>query len=83
VADVDMVVPHQVNSRIIESATAKFHFPMDKVYMNIDRFGNTSAASIPLALEECRRLGKVKTGSTLLMVAFGAGLTWAGAVVRL
>ena len=83
VADVDMVVPHQVNTRIISSATEKFGFPMDKVFMNIDRFGNTSAASIPLALTEARATGKVKPGSTVLMVAFGAGLTWAGAVVKM
>ena len=80
---VDMVVPHQVNIRIIESAAEKFHLPMDKVYVNIDRYGNTSAASIPLALEEARRLGKIGKGSTLVLVAFGAGLTWAGSVVRL
>jgi 3-oxoacyl-[acyl-carrier-protein] synthase-3 len=83
VADVDMVVPHQVNLRVIESATQKFHFPMEKVYVNIDRFGNSSSASIPLALTECRDRGMVKTGSTIIMVAFGAGLTWAGAVVKL
>ncbi len=81
--DVDMVIPHQVNIRIIESAAGKFHFPMEKVFVNIDRYGNTSAASIPLALLEARETGKVSEGSTLLMVAFGAGLTWAGAVVRL
>lgn len=83
VADVDMVVPHQVNTRIITSATEKFGFPMDKVYVNIDRFGNTSAASVPLALTECRNAGKIKVGSTVVMVAFGAGLTWAGAVVKM
>jgi len=82
VEDVDLVIPHQVNIRIIESATQKFNFPMDKVYVNIDRYGNTSGASIPLALDEARREGKVAPGSTVMMVAFGAGLTWAGAVVR-
>ncbi len=83
VDDVDMVVPHQVNIRIIQSATEKFNFPMDKVYINIDRYGNTSGASIPLALEEARRMGKITKGSTVVMVAFGAGLTWAGAVVKM
>lgn len=83
VNDIDMVIPHQVNIRIIESAARKFDFPMEKVYVNIDRYGNTSGASIPLALEEARRFGKISAGSTLLLVAFGAGLTWAGAVIRL
>lgn len=82
-ADVDLVVPHQVNSRIIVSATEKYNFPLEKVYMNLDRYGNTSAASIPLALEEARRCGRIGPGSTLIMVAFGAGLTWAGTVVKL
>jgi len=81
--DVDLVVPHQVNIRIIESAAGKFNFPMEKVYVNIDRYGNTSGASIPLALAEAQKAGKIASGSMLLLVAFGAGLTWAGAVVRL
>ncbi len=81
--DVDLVVPHQVNVRIIRSATERYGFPMDKVYVNIDRYGNTSAASIPLAMGDARREGRIGPGSTLLLVAFGAGLTWAGAVVRL
>jgi 3-oxoacyl-[acyl-carrier-protein] synthase-3 len=83
VGDIDMVVPHQVNSRIILSAAEKFSLPIDKVYMNIDRYGNTSAASVPLAMEEARRAGKIGPGSLILLVAFGAGLTWAGSVIRL
>jgi len=83
VEDVDLVVPHQVNIRILRSAAGKFDFPMEKVYVNIDRHGNTSSASIPLALGEAREAGLVGAGSTILMIAFGAGLTWAGAVVRL
>ncbi len=83
VNDVDMVIPHQVNIRIINSATEKAGFPMDKVYINIDRYGNTSAASIPLAMHEARSAGKIGPGSRLLLVAFGAGLTWAGTVLRL
>jgi len=81
--DIDMVIPHQVNSRIIDSATRKFNFPAEKVYMNIDRYGNTSGASVALALAEAREKGKVKAGDTVLLIAFGAGLTWAGAVVKL
>ena len=82
-ADVDLVIPHQVNSRIIASAAAKYDFPVDKVYVNIDRYGNTSGASIPLAMAEARRDGRIGPGSVVMLIAFGAGLTWAGAVVRL
>jgi len=81
--DIDLVIPHQVNLRIISSATEKFGFPMEKVYINIDRYGNTSAASIPLAMHEARSEGKIGPGSLVLLAAFGAGLTWAGAVIRL
>ncbi len=83
VDDVDMVIPHQVNIRIIESATSKFKFPMEKVYVNIDRYGNTSGASIPLAMTEAQKNGDIGPGSTILLAAFGAGLTWAGAVIKL
>jgi len=83
VDDVDLVVPHQVNQRIIESATSKVGFPLEKVYVNIDKYGNTSGASIPLALDEARREGRLGDDATVVMVAFGAGLTWAGAVVNL
>jgi 3-oxoacyl-[acyl-carrier-protein] synthase III len=83
VDDIDMVVPHQVNQRIIDSACSHCGFPVEKVYVNIDRTGNTSAASIPIALDEARRTGKVKAGDTILMVAFGAGLTWGSAVVKM
>ncbi|MEN6663628.1 MAG: beta-ketoacyl-ACP synthase III [Phycisphaerae bacterium] len=83
VADIDMVIPHQVNTRIIASAAEKFDLPMDKIYMNIDRYGNTSAASIPLAMAEASSKGLIGPGSTLLLVAFGAGLTWGGSVIRL
>lgn len=82
VDDVDLVVPHQVNLRIIESAAERLHFPMDRMFVNIERFGNTSAASIPVALEEARRTGRIPQGATVLLVAFGAGLTWASGVMR-
>ena len=81
--DIDLVIPHQVNIRIIESAAAKFNLPLEKMYLNIDRLGNTSAASIPLAMTEARDAGLITEGSTILMVAFGAGLTWAGAVLKM
>ncbi len=80
--DVDMVIPHQVNARIITSAAKKFNFPMDKVFVNIDKYGNTSAASVPLAMAEAWAGGCIGPGSTVILVAFGAGLTWAGAVIK-
>ena len=81
-ADVALIVPHQVNQRIIDSAIEKIGFGTDKVYVNIDRYGNTSAASIPIALDEARRAGRIKPGDVVVFVAFGAGLTWANAVMR-
>ncbi len=83
VEDVDMVIPHQVNLRIITSAAKKFNFPMDKMFVNIDKYGNTSAASVPLAMSEAWRQGSIGPGSTVILAAFGAGLTWAGAVIKL
>ena len=83
VDDIDLVVPHQVNSRIIASATERVNFPAEKVFMNIARYGNTSAASVPMALAEARREGRISEGSTIMLVAFGAGLTWAGSVLRM
>ncbi len=80
--DVDILIPHQANVRIIE-ATAKYaNIPMEKVYVNVDRYGNTSSASIPIALDEAIESGRVKTGTTALLVAFGAGFTWGSMVVR-
>lgn len=80
---VKLIVPHQVNQRIIDSAVERLSFPTDRVYVNIDRYGNTSAASIPIALDEAWRGGRVQKGDVIIFVAFGAGLTWANAVVRI
>ena len=80
---VKMIVPHQVNLRIIDSAMEKLGLPREKAFVNIDKYGNTSSASIPIALDEARRSGKIGPGDVIIMVAFGAGLTWANAVVRL
>jgi len=79
---VKLIVPHQVNQRIIDSAMQKLGMAPEKAYVNIDRYGNTSAASIPIALDEAWRAGKVSEGDVLIFVAFGAGLTWANAVVK-
>lgn len=78
-----LVIPHQSNLRIIESAAARLGLPMEKVSINIDRFGNTSAASIPLALHEARATGRIKAGDLVMLVGFGAGLTWGSALMRI
>jgi len=83
VDDLDLFIPHQANLRIIEFAAKKAGLPMDKVMVNVDRYGNTSAASVPLALCEALDAGRAGPGDKLALVAFGAGLTWAGAIVEL
>jgi 3-oxoacyl-[acyl-carrier-protein] synthase-3 len=80
---IKLIVPHQVNQRIIDSAMERLKLPPEKAYVNIDRYGNTSAASIPIALDEAVRSGKIVKGDVIIFVAFGAGLTWANAVVRM
>jgi len=82
-ADIDLLIPHQANIRIIEATAKHANIPMDKVYVNVDRFGNTSAASVPIALDEAIEKGIIGEGSTVLLVAFGAGFTWGSMVVRL
>jgi len=79
---VDVLIPHQANIRIIEATAKHAHIPMDKVYVNVDRYGNTSAASIPIALDEAIRAGRIQPGMTVLLVAFGAGFTWASMAIR-
>ncbi len=79
---VDLFVPHQANVRIIEATAKHAGIPMDKVMVNLDRYGNTSAGSIPIALDQAIQEGRVKKGSLLLFVAFGSGFTWGSAVVR-
>jgi 3-oxoacyl-[acyl-carrier-protein] synthase-3 len=81
--DIDLFIPHQANARIIESAAHYVKLPEEKVFVNIERYGNTSAASIPIALCEAFEQGRAKVGDTLAFVAFGAGLTWASAVVKI
>jgi 3-oxoacyl-[acyl-carrier-protein] synthase-3 len=76
------VIPHQANLRIIESIAQYLELPLERFYVNVDRFGNTSAASIPIALDEARRSGRIKPGDITLLVAFGAGLTYGSALIR-
>lgn len=80
--DIDLLIPHQANIRIMDATAKRLGIPREKVYVNIDRFGNTSAASIPIALNEARRNGRLKPGMTCLMVVFGGGFTWASAIVK-
>ncbi len=80
--DVTLIVPHQANRRILATVAEKMCLPANKMYTNIERFGNTSAASIPIAYDEVRRQGIIKPGDVLLLLAFGAGLTWGSAVIR-
>ncbi len=82
VDDVDVLIPHQANMRIIEATRKHLGFPREKLYVNVDRYGNTSAASVPIALDECVREGRIRAGSVVLLVAFGGGITWASMVVR-
>ncbi|HEY2909134.1 MAG TPA: beta-ketoacyl-ACP synthase III [Gemmataceae bacterium] len=80
---IDVLIPHQVNGRIIDAALEATNFPRDKVMVNLDKYGNTSAASVPIALDEALRTGRCKAGDTLLLVAFGGGLTWSSAILTL
>jgi 3-oxoacyl-[acyl-carrier-protein] synthase-3 len=78
----DVLIPHQANFRIIDAIGRQLNLPMEKVYVNIDRYGNTSSASIPIALDEAVRNGRIKTGNHVMLVAFGAGLTWGAILMR-
>lgn len=81
-SDISLVVPHQANIRIIEALAKRLHVGMDRVFMNIEKYGNTSAASVPLALDEANRQGRIKPGDYVVMVAFGGGLIWGAALVK-
>ncbi len=80
--DVDMLIPHQANARIISAAQRQLQLPEDKVWINLDRYGNTSAASVPIAMAEAADAGALKEGDNVVLVAFGAGLAWAAGLVR-
>mgnify|MGYP001462184545 FL=1 len=82
VEDLDLYIPHQANVRILKAVMERLGLPMEKVLLNLDRYGNTSAASIPIALDEAVREGRIKDGSLVMLGAFGAGLTWASAMIR-
>ncbi len=80
--DIELLVPHQANMRIIQAMAKNLRVPMEKVYTNVHRYGNTSSASIPIALDEANREGLLRKGDNVLLVGFGAGLTWGASVVR-
>jgi len=80
--DIDLLIPHQANNRIIEATAKHAGVSMEKVYVNVDRFGNTSSASIPIAIDEAIERGRIRPGSTVLLCAFGAGFTWGSMVIR-
>jgi 3-oxoacyl-[acyl-carrier-protein] synthase-3 len=80
--DIDLLVPHQANLRIIQAMAQRLNMPMEKVVVTIDKYGNTSAASIPMALDEAVRDGRIKENNLILLEAFGGGLTWASALLR-
>ncbi|WP_027180350.1 beta-ketoacyl-ACP synthase III [Maridesulfovibrio bastinii] len=80
--DVDVLVPHQANQRIIEAVGKKLSIPVEKVFSNVSRFGNTSAASIPIALSEAKEIGAIKEGDLVLVTTFGGGLTWGSALLQ-
>jgi 3-oxoacyl-[acyl-carrier-protein] synthase-3 len=82
VSDIDMLIPHQANLRISQFIQHKFQLPDDKVYNNIERYGNTTAASIPIALTEAWEKGRIKSGDLVILAAFGSGFTWGSAIIR-
>ncbi len=81
-ADIALIIPHQANIRIINSLVERLDVPAEKIYVNIDKYGNTSAASIPIALDEANREGRLKEGDLLLCCAFGSGFTWGASIIR-
>ncbi len=82
VSDIDMLIPHQANLRISQFIQKKFNLSEDQVFNNIQKYGNTTAASIPIALTEAWELGKIKSGDTVVLAAFGSGFTWASAIIK-
>ena len=82
IEDIACVIPHQANMRIIEAIADRLDIPLEKFYVNLDRYGNTSAAAVAIALDEANRSGRIKSGDYILMVVFGGGLTWASTVIE-
>jgi len=81
--DIDLIIPHQVNQRILDTAFEGLGVPPERVMVNLDRYGNTSAASVPIALDDALTAGRAKAGDTVLLMAFGGGMTWGGTLLTL
>ena len=79
---VDLLIPHQANMRIIESLAKRMRMPMEKLHNNLELYGNTSGASVGIALDEAYRSGRIRSGELVLLVAFGAGLTWGATLIK-
>jgi 3-oxoacyl-[acyl-carrier-protein] synthase III len=82
VDDLSLLIPHQANLRISQAVGAALRLPEEKVYSNIERYGNTTAASIPIALDECVEQGRIRDGDLVCLAAFGSGFTWAASLLR-
>lgn len=82
IEDIDLIIPHQSNLRIIEATMEKLGLPMEKAFVNIDKYGNTSSASIPIAIDEARKEGRLSKGDLVMLVAFGSGLTWGSSIIQ-
>jgi len=82
IEDIDLIIPHQSNLRIIEATMEKLGLPFEKVFVNIDKYGNTSSASVPIALDEARKTKRLRKGSIVMLVAFGGGLTWGASIIK-
>jgi 3-oxoacyl-[acyl-carrier-protein] synthase-3 len=82
ISDIKCVIPHQANIRILEAIAERIGAPMDKVYVNLHRYGNISAASVAIALDEAAREGRFQHGDLILLIVFGSGLTWASCVIQ-
>jgi 3-oxoacyl-[acyl-carrier-protein] synthase-3 len=82
VGDIDHIVSHQANARIVESVLARLGIPLEKCWLNLERYGNTSSASLPISLDEANRAGLLKPGDLIAMMAIGAGMTWGSALMR-
>jgi 3-oxoacyl-[acyl-carrier-protein] synthase-3 len=80
--DISLIIPHQANLRIIRAVAKSLHVPVERMYINVDRYGNTSAASVPMALCETIDEGRIKPGDNIVLVAFGTGLSWAAVTLR-
>jgi 3-oxoacyl-[acyl-carrier-protein] synthase-3 len=80
--DIHLVIPHQANLRIVQAVAEKLEIPMERVFTNLHKYGNTSAASIPIAMDEANNKGLLKKNTNILLVSFGAGLTWGSSIIR-